>query len=82
MQSKQEKTTDARTFVEIYQSLSRSEREWLIYKINTTVGVTRQSVWQWGKGICQPLGISAKRDVAKIVSSMLNIKTSPTILFH
>ncbi len=80
MQSKEIKTIDARTFPEIWESLSSVDRETLQYKLINALHCTRQTIWNYSKGNTTPTHI-VKKEVASVVSKMTGTKCHPNYLF-
>lgn len=76
------KDLDTRTFVEICSALSQTEWLDLKYDIMTKLRKTEQTVLNWRNGKTIPATQSERRDISKIVSSALSIRTTPSILFR
>lgn len=72
---------DARTFPEIWKSLSQNEQSDLRYTLMLKMKVTRQTIENWSKKGVMPIYQGAKEEVSRIVSSKLGIKTSWQTLF-
>lgn len=81
MQSNKQKPIDARTFVQIYQSMSRNQRQTLQLTIIDRLGVTHQTIWNWGTGKYQPVIPLMKNIVSKAIESVLGVRTTPQTLF-
>lgn len=76
------KDYDTRTFPEICSSLA--EQQWLDlkYDIMSKLRKTEQTVLNWKHGKTMPAAHSERKDIAKIIGSLLDIKTTPSILFR
>ena len=71
---------DARTFPEIWKSLTPAEQSELRYMIIKSAGCTRQSVHNWSKG-SYPIYRDKRVKVASVVSSLLKCNVSHMTLF-
>ena len=76
------KDLDTRTFPEICSAMSQTEWLDLKYEIMTKLRKTEQTVLNWRNGKTIPATQSERRDISKIVSSALSIRTTPSILFR
>ena len=76
------KDLDTRTFPEICSSMSQTDWLDLKYNIMTKLRKTEQTVLNWRNGKTIPATQSERRDISKIVSSALSIRTTPSILFR
>ena len=82
MQSKQINSTDARSFPQIWATLSKDERDDLsLMFFQKKCCLTRQAVHYWGKGEKSPRNPLVRDTVAQIVSKKLGVKVYPQTLF-
>ena len=81
MQSNKEKMIDARSFVEIYRSMTDNEKALLRDSLMQSLGVTYQTIWNWATGKCVPAIPGVKKQISKSVNLVLNVKTSVDTLF-
>lgn len=75
-------STDARTFPQIWESLSSAERENLtleIYKARCCR--TRQTIWKWANEKARPSSPLVRESVAKVVSKTIGAKCFGETLF-
>ena len=80
MQDYEKCGTDARSFPEIWESLTPVERAELRHQLIKNVGVTRQTVDNWSKGVT-PIMRDIRVKVARCFGQALNIHVSHTTLF-
>lgn len=71
---------DARTFPEIWESLTPAERSELRYLLVKNAGCTRQSVFNWSKG-SYPVYRDKRLKVAYIVGHHLHLNVNHMTLF-
>ena len=82
MQRYNENQTDARTFSEIWKSLTEEEREDIAVAVySSRCCLSRQCLWNWGNGVRRPQGYPVREKLAQIVSKRLNIKVTAKTLF-
>lgn len=82
MQSKEKITTDARTFKEIWESLTPDDQEELridIFKARCCT--TRQAIYYWATGKKAPSHPLIRTNVAKVVGNFIGKKVFPATLF-
>ena len=82
MQRKEEISNDARSFPEIWATLSVGEKDDLVYElIKAKCCKTRTAIGMWGRGDRQP-GNNLTRDViARSVNKVLGLKVHSATLF-
>lgn len=73
---------DKRSLEEIFQDYGTrtDERRDLYYELTSGLHVSRQTVDNWRNGKVEP-HFAVKQQVARIVSRVLNIRTTPLTLF-
>lgn len=71
---------DARTFQEIWRSLTPVEQGHLRYQLIRDTTYTRQAINAWANGSV-PINKMARVAVAKVVNRVLGINTTHTLLF-
>lgn len=77
-----ENQTDARTFPQIWASLTKYQRDDLSYSLLTAKCTkTRQTIWNWGSGRTMPNIPLVKEKVAQCVSRVIGLKTYGNTLF-
>lgn len=82
MQSKQNISTDARTFAQIWAKLSPQEREDLTLRLyNARCCKTRQTIWKWANGKTQPNHPVVRDTVANVVGKAIGSRVLATTLF-
>lgn len=82
MQSKQNISTDARSFQQIWANLSQQEREDLTLKLyNARCCRTRQTIWKWANGITKPNHPVVRNTVANVVGKAIGSRVLPQTLF-
>ena len=82
MQNKKEIAREARSFPQIWESLSKPEREELTrqFYLNKCCRA-RQTIWNWGKGKTKPSEPLVQDKISKVVSSFLGQTISSSALF-
>ena len=74
--------TDARSFPEIWATLSEDERDNLSLELfKKKCCRTRQAIFYWAKGERAPINQLVRDTVAQIVGKMLGAKVFPQTLF-
>lgn len=81
MQSKENSTTDARTFPEIWKSLTQYEQRNLRADIVHATKCTTVTIYRWQTGENTPSSQPAKDKVAQVVSKFLGRKCFAHTLF-
>lgn len=78
----QEKERDLRTFPQIWGTLTKDEKEDVTRRLITDgFTLSRQTVWNWAKGIWQPRTLATKNGVAVSVSKVLGLRVFGQTLF-
>ncbi len=80
MQSKQNSVFDARTFPQIWQGLTQSQQSELRYQLTRNADCSRQSVYNWSKGIT-PISLAMRKKVAATMGKTLGLNVSHITLF-
>ena len=80
-QISENKTIDARTFPEIWESCTSIERSKISHKVAELLDCSTVAVWNYGVGNYAPKALSAKKDVVRVLRNVLKIQTSPETLF-
>ncbi len=80
MQRYNKETLDARTFQEIWNSLSPEEQSDLRYELTKNGECSRTSLYNWSKGVA-PINVSLRRKVASTMGRILGLRVSHTTLF-
>ena len=82
MQIRQKNPTGARTFPEIWASLTADEREELHYQlIKSRCTTTRQTVWNWASGKKRPFSVLISNEIAKCVTKVTGKRVIANTLF-
>lgn len=82
MQSKENKSNDARSFPEIWGTLTSEQREDLTLRLyNAKCCKTRQTVWAWSIGKRRPQSPIIKDAVAKAVEKTIGRRVFGATLF-
>ena len=82
MQSKSNDLIDARTFVEIWASLSKNEQQLIKYKVfERKHCATKQAFSLWIHGKRRPSGDDRKESIARIISDVIGKKVYANTLF-
>ena len=71
---------DARTFPQIWETLSAAEQSNLRYELTRSGEASRTSVYNWSKGIC-PIAVGMRKKVATTISRTLGLNVSHITLF-
>lgn len=71
---------DARTFPQVWGSLSPAEQEELRYQLVRSGVCTRQSIWNWSRG-GRPQTMDVRRRISAMLNRHLKIKTTQLTLF-
>lgn len=71
---------DARTFPQIWETLSAAEQSNLRYELTKSGDASRTSVYNWSKGLC-PISIGMRKKVASTISRTLGLRVSHITLF-
>ena len=74
-------TTDTRTFVEIWNSMTPSQQEELQERIIRDAETNNTTFWFWKAGRSRPGTPLARKIVAGTVSKYLKISVNPAYLF-
>ena len=72
---------DARSFPQIWASCDSGQRQKLTNRISVRLECSSVAVWNYGKGNYSPRSINDKKEIVKIVKSLLGYNTSPETLF-
>lgn len=82
MQSKEKIPTDARSFPEIWATLTVDEKEELVYELlKTRCCTTRTAINQWGRAVRRPANLLTQEAVAKAINKILGLHVHRTTLF-
>lgn len=82
MQSNGNKTTDARTFGEIYNSLNKLEKTELYRKLHiANVCTSRQTVWNWAAGKNEPGQPLVMNSLVRVLGRFLGCTVTAHTLF-
>ena len=73
-------TIDARTFPQIWETLSAAEQSNLRYELTRNGECSRTSVYNWSKGMC-PISVALRKKVADKMSKTLGLRVSHITLF-
>ncbi len=73
-------TIDARTFQEIWKSLTNAEQSELRYELTKNGECSRTSLYNWSKGVA-PINVNLRRKVASTMGRILGLRVSATTLF-
>ena len=71
---------DARTFQQIWETLSAAEQSDLRYELTKNGECSRTSVYNWSKGMC-PISVALRRKVADKMGKVLGLRVSHRTLF-
>ena len=80
MQRYNKETVDARTFPEIWETLSAAEQSNLRYELTKTGDASRTTVYNWSKGTC-PISVGMRKKVASTMNRTLGLNVSHLTLF-
>ena len=80
MQMNENKTIDARTFPEIWETLTDYQKDNLRFAIYVNLRVSPQTLWNWRHGKRTPNGANQK-EVARRTSIVAKVKCKPELLF-
>ena len=76
-----EKTTDARTFPEIWEKLTHDEKSELTTKLYAAKCCgTPQTIWNWGTGKTRPAPL-VRKEIASVVGRFLGARVFGATLF-
>ena len=82
MQSKEKDSIDARSFPEIWATLSLNERDELVYSlIRNKCCTTRQAIYYWASGKKAPRNLLLRDTVAKAVGKVTGSRIVASTLF-
>ena len=81
-QRKEKEQYDARTFPEIYMSLSRIQQSELRDNIIRLTGASRVAVYFWSIGRTIPQRSADRQAVSESIKKVLHIMVPPHILFN
>lgn len=82
MQSNKEISNDARSFPQIWATLSVGEKDDLVYElIKAKCCKTRTAVGMWGRGDRQPSNALTKDTIAKVIGKTLGLRVFSSTLF-
>lgn len=82
MQSNKEKTIDARTFGEIYNSLNVSEKQELFRKFHiANICSTRQTIWNWATDKVRPSQPLVLKSIVRVLGNFIGHTVSVNTLF-
>lgn len=82
MQSNGNKSIDTRTFGEIYNSLNKLEKTELYRKLHiANVCASRQTVWNWAIGRCEPGQPLVMNSLVRVLGGFLGRSVSANTLF-
>lgn len=72
---------DARSFAQIWESCDPGQRQKLTNRISVKLECSSVAVWNYGKGNYSPRSINDKKEIVKIIRSVLGCQTAPDTLF-
>lgn len=82
MQSKKEIPNDARSFPQIWATLSAGEKDDLVYElIKAKCCKTRTAIGMWGRGDRQPSNALTRDTIAKVIGKTLGLHVFSSSLF-
>lgn len=81
MQSKENLSTESRSFPDIWASLNRDDRKNLTNSLIDALDSSYVAVWGWAKGKYAPRSKADKSAAASVISKFMGIKLSPETLF-
>lgn len=82
MQSNKEKSNDARSFPEIWATLSSDEKDELVYElIRTKCCKTRTAILMWARGERRPSNALTRDVIARSIGKTLGLRVFGTTLF-
>ncbi len=73
-------TIDARTFPEIWETLSPAEQSELRFQLTRNGDCSRTAVFMWSKGV-MPKSLSVRKKVASTIKSILGLNVRHLTLF-
>lgn len=73
-------STDARTFPQIWETLSVAEQSNLRYELTKSGDCSRVSIYNWSKGTC-PISVGLRKKVASTINRTLGLNVSHITLF-
>lgn len=80
MQRYNKETIDARTFQQIWETLSAAEQSTLRYELTKSGDASRTSVYNWSKGK-NPINVGLRKKVAATMNRTLGLRVSHLTLF-
>lgn len=80
MQSKQNSDIDARTFPQIWETLTPAEQGELRFQLTRNGDCSRVTVYNWSKGMC-PASIGLRKKAASTMGKFLGKNVSHITLF-
>lgn len=80
MQMNENKSIDARTFPEIWETLTDYQKNNLRFAIYVNLRVSPQTLWNWRHGKRTPNWANQK-EVARLTSIVAKVKCKPELLF-
>lgn len=80
MQNNTQNQLDARTFPEIWETLTQAEQEEIRDRLTRNGDCTRMSLFNWTKGV-RPNSLALRRKVAAIMNKYLGLNVSHITLF-
>lgn len=81
MQKNEKYSEEARTFPEIWESLTPSEREHLRSDLTRRLKVAYCTVWRWQAGNRRPRDFATRKEIARLTSAVIGRKCHPDLLF-
>lgn len=81
MQNKEIKSTDARTFAQIWTVLNKDQRRDLRSELSHATGCSTNAIYFWAKGTYSPNSKLDKEKVAQVVSRFIGCRVIPATLF-
>ncbi len=82
MQMSEKNLIDARSFQEIWKSLSEIQRQDLSFRLQRMeCKVSRQTIYNWATGHTTPTLAPYRDGAAKVISRWLGVKVYPHTLF-
>lgn len=71
---------DARTFPQIWGSLSSAQQSFLRYQLTRGGFCSRATVWNWSQGV-KPVSLATRKKVSQVLNSSLGVNTTHLTLF-
>lgn len=80
MQMNENKTIDARTFPEIWETLTDYQRDNLRFAVLVNIRVSPQTFWNWRTGKRRP-DFLHRKEIARLTSIVTKTKCNSELLF-